>query len=80
MTKTITTIFGGILIFLLSCTNQKESINYQGNPTPLKQNAYIKLPLGSIKPEGWLKSQLEAQAEGLTGNVDDFWPDLVNSS
>ncbi|MFH0842157.1 MAG: beta-L-arabinofuranosidase domain-containing protein [Bacteroidota bacterium] len=47
---------------------------------PLIQNAYIKLPLGSIKPEGWLKSQLEAQAEGLTGNVDDFWPDLVNSA
>ncbi len=47
---------------------------------PLKQNAYIKLPLGAIKPEGWLKSQLEAQAAGLTGNVDDFWPDLVNSA
>jgi len=58
----------------------KKNINYPGNPEPLKQNAYIKLPLGSIKPEGWLKSQLQAQAEGLTGNIDDFWPDLVNSS
>ncbi len=59
---------------------KSENINYKGNPEPLKQNAYIRLPLGSIKPAGWLKSQLEAQAEGLTGNVDDFWPDLVNSS
>ena len=25
-------------------------------------------------------SQLENQASGLTGNLDDFWPDLVNSS
>jgi len=56
------------------------NVNYKGNPEPLKQNAYIKLPLGSIKPEGWLKSQLEAQAAGLTGNVDEFWPDLVNSA
>ena len=59
---------------------KSENINYKGNPEPLKQNAYIKLPLGAIKPAGWLKSQLEAQAEGLTGHVDDFWPDLVNSS
>ena len=56
------------------------NVNYKGNPEPLRQNAYIKLPLGSIEPEGWLKTQLEAQAEGLTGNVDDFWPDLVNSA
>ena len=76
----LTIFFGGILIFLQSCSGEKENINYKGNPAPMKQNAYIKLPLGSIKPEGWLKSQLEAQAEGLTGNIDDFWPDLVNSS
>jgi uncharacterized protein len=80
MKKTI--IYLLIILFSLSagCSGKKENINYKGNPAPLKQNAYIKLPLGAIKPAGWLKSQLEAQAEGLTGNVDDFWPDLVNSS
>jgi hypothetical protein len=56
------------------------NVNYESNPEPLLQNSYIKLPLGAIKPEGWLKDQLKAQAEGLTGNLDDFWPDLVNSS
>jgi hypothetical protein len=72
-----------ILIFtimLSGCQNKKGNTNYRGNPEPLVQNAYTRLPLGSIKPEGWLKSQLEAQAEGLTGNLDDFWPDLVNSA
>jgi len=70
------------IVFIISsgCTENKENMNYKSNPEPLKQNVYIKLPLGSVKPEGWLKSQLEAQASGLTGNVDDFWPDLVNSS
>jgi hypothetical protein len=72
-----------VLIFLISitaCNDKKENINYKGNTAPLKQNAYIKLPLGSIKPEGWLKAQLEAQATGLTGNIDDFWPDLSNNA
>lgn len=56
------------------------NVNYEGNSEPLLKNTYIKLPLGAVKPEGWLKDQLKAQAEGLTGNIDDFWPDLVNSS
>jgi len=67
------------LIFI-SCREQDVNNNYKSNTAPLLQNAYIRLPLGVVKPAGWLKSQLEAQAEGLTGNLDDFWPDLVNSS
>ncbi len=62
------------------CGDKNINVNYKNNPAPLLKNAYIKLPLGAVKPDGWLKSQLEAQAAGLTGNVDDFWPDLVNSS
>jgi hypothetical protein len=69
-----------ILLLLSSCGKKDININYRSNPEPLLQNAYIKLPLGIVKPSGWLKSQLENQSEGLTGNLDDFWPDLVNSS
>lgn len=68
------------ILLLSSCDGKKENLHYKGNPEPLVKNAYIKLPLGSVKPDGWLKDQLTAQAEGLTGNIDDFWPDLVNSS
>ncbi len=33
-----------------------------------------------LKPLGWLKRQLEIQAEGLSGNLDKIWPDIRNSS
>lgn len=32
-----------------------------------------------IKPRGWLKRQLEIQAEGLFGNLDKVWPDVRDS-
>ncbi len=67
-------------LVLFSCKKEEGNVNYRGNPEPLHKNAYIKLPLGAVKPSGWLKDQLVAQAEGLTGNLDDCWPDLVNST
>ena len=70
-----------ITIIFAGCRKKEErNLFYRNNPEPLLQNAYIKLPTGAIKPEGWLKSQLEAQASGLSGNLDEFWPDLVNSA
>lgn len=37
------------------------------------------LPLGGIKPAGWLANQLRIQANGLSGHLDEFWPDIKNS-
>jgi hypothetical protein len=71
-----------ILISLVSgsCSKPDINTNYKNNPEPLRTNAYIRLPLGTVKPYGWLKAQLEAEASGLTGNIDDFWPDLSKSA
>lgn len=33
-----------------------------------------------IKPQGWLKRQLEIQANGLSGNLDTIWRDIRDSA
>ena len=50
------------------------------NRAPLLPNAFDPLPLGAIEPQGWLRAQLEIQARGLTGHLDEFWPDLMADS
>lgn len=67
-------------LIISGCKKQTINTNYKGNPAPLSQNAYIKLPLGAVRPDGWLKRQLEIEASGLSGYLDEFWPDLSKSA
>ena len=50
------------------------------NRAPLSPNAFYALPLTSIKPKGWLRRQLQIQANGLTGHLDEFWSDVGPNS
>ncbi len=48
------------------------------NREPLQPAAFLALPLGAVRPAGWLLNQLKTQAEGLTGHLDEFWPHVSN--
>jgi hypothetical protein len=50
------------------------------NREPLQPNAFNLLPLTSVMPKGWLLEQLRIQAQGLSGHLDEFWPDLGSQS
>ena len=50
------------------------------NRAPLAASAFYQLPLGSIRPSGWLKDQLRIQANGLSGHLDETWADVGPNS
>ncbi len=50
------------------------------NRTPLQPGAFVMLPLGSIRPAGWLREQLMIQASGLSGHLDETWADVGPNS
>lgn len=43
--------------------------HYAGNKAPLRPLAFIKLPVGCIQPEGWVKEYLLRQRDGLSGQL-----------
>lgn len=49
---------------------------YPSHRSPLQPLAFVPLPLGAVKPLGWLLDQCLVQANGLSGHLEEFWPDL----
>ena len=45
---------------------------YAGNRAPLVPSPFVKLPVGAIRPTGWLLEYLRRQRAGLTGHLGEI--------
>jgi len=47
------------------------------NRAPLAAKPYAELPLGAIQPRGWLRDELSRMATGMTGHLDEWYPEVA---
>ena len=78
-------LLGGLI--LLNCSINQNGINivtsklppmdgtnsyYISNRAPLSPSPFVKLPIGSIIPKGWLHNQLQLMANGMVGHLHEL--------
>ena len=64
------------LVILCALTSYKTA----DQPGHFVKPLYSDLPLGSIRPTGWLRDQLEIMRDGTTGHLDEVYAKLKNDN
>ena len=49
------------------------------NRAPLQPKSYTLLPLGAVRPEGWLREQLCRMRDGMTGRLDSLYAPVMGA-
>jgi DUF1680 family protein len=61
-----------LLVFLILSVAHGDNRFYSGNRAPLAPSPFIKLPIGAIRPAGWLRTQLQLEADGFSGRLGEI--------
>ena len=72
-----TNIFLSAIVLILALHVKAQDKSYINNRAPLRPNPYIELPLGAIRPEGWLREMMIRQKNGATGHLDQLHTVLI---
>jgi len=75
-----TTMIKNIVVLLIVIAALTESIKTPAQVPASSQDKYLELPLGAIKPKGWLRHQLLIMAEGSSGHLDEVHPKIANDN
>ena len=67
-------------IFSASAKSKTSSPEVVFNRAPLTETPYAQLPLGEIKPAGWLQTQMQSLLDGMTGNLDEVYELVVGDN
>ncbi|MBT7464051.1 MAG: hypothetical protein HN686_08715 [Bacteroidetes bacterium] len=90
--KNLLTLLLIVLLGLSACNNSidvastdlpdisQTNNHYIGNQAPLVNTPFIKLPIGSIEPAGWVRKQLELQADGYFGHLGEISQFLIKEN
>jgi hypothetical protein len=61
-----------IILFVILGVASGENRFYTSNRAPLAPSPLVKLPIGAIRPEGWLRHQLQLEAVGFSGRLSEI--------
>jgi len=75
-------LLGALCLFIAAVITQNavaQESAYRNNRYPLLEKPFIELPIGAIKPDGWLLEQLNRQRNGLTGHLDSIYAKVMGA-
>ena len=82
----ISTLYGALIfccgsahVFCRNGNTPPVGGNYVNNRYPLATKPYIELPLGAIRPSGWLGEQLNRMRTGMTGHPDSIYEKVMGA-